>query len=1351
MEVECFWTSTLASVPQSLKQGHSIKRLADVQRVSDGSGLGAVALALKQMQSLGCPCWYDMMMRMNTNRSEDTNTDTWFVFAQTSDRGPNEVWARSVHSQLYHEIGPKVLYLDLDCAEHCVHLCVMSGLVAFDHSIQDNVESPFKYFASCAVLANVLRDSCREIFNEWKNLYGVDSALATVRTLFPKAVGGRWGSIHAFEERCLKCGPKLHDVLMNVLQSKLNKKNKKNTECEGAGGADDTSQPMVLDTLSLEANKDYSLKMGRWRKRALDMTSSYLFWSSMHVMHDARAPLIHFSAFLKQKLPKDSQGKVSQMVNGKCQVILDELWANLMRSWNDVDVFDKLSEDDFFWLQGLSFEITCKYASQFDRRVQRKTEIYPLRLFGLIRSNPNVACSHRKIIAQELSELINGSDHSNLVLDLDPTTQKIVNDPVFCQQIIQASENGKIGHELHTFLSLLSMYIKVDVRENERVNKLLSMLGESCPNSNLDLLSSRACIKFVLGDGSRTKWSDMRGHAHEIFNACVSSWDDKEHILQNAERWSDPILPETAHDLICDANRKLKTKNQLKSSDVWAASMNQQFFKSCDSLEQLLVSEEIEFGSIAFHIGKQGPTSGDLVFFVIEKVHSNRRLQVCTYQSGRGSTSGNPEIVFSGWQFESSLTVIKQHFQDEKMTKIFPVLIGEFSIQATGSSGIAVSQVVEIEQCVIQDYIFPLYCTKKAKKKGDRVARRSRKTTGFSDLESQSGSDSDDSDSDGSEDHADHDHACSSDFVSETDTDNSGSEPTEDDDKHRAEALFQAGVADLAEEAEKRGGVETSAAGDVSEMLAGAEIARSMRCVDVDPNQDSQDADGLDIMSSDGPGPGMRCTIMQNDVDRSEDKAVKNAVKKGLNLNHPCFSETMKQFEDAGLSPEEAAVETALNSSRVMGNIDIESPSASHHIEPTTSSNVTGVTAVRDSLNPYLTDMDIQRLGRQADDPLISNALRSYSCWITGVQDGIFSLLHAQDAHDDLQQNRATFQWKELSLVLHTYQPTGSTFDQDESGLRVLLVQWVYGGKTGRVADLDSESKVIAIVPSGRKRTPLDFTQAELIHPSIGITMERVKKRDRPALPKHVKRLMNMWNVAVQAACLPEQKGLELIGETEMLQSAASDFSAKKTETETIVDASGAAQAMNMSVFNCSFCGSNEQPSARPYTTDAGPSTSASSASLVDSLQQCSLCLLFWHGSCNADMLKLVSKDHSNIDSNAGDSAGNGLGTVSASASASMAGHAEAAETSKDGHQTTYSIVESLPASASNVSKHRLKEHKDVHRLKLPSRFIPSGFDFDRRQGRVGDVHGSWSFFSESLCHGVVGPHCIVTVTIQKA
>ena len=128
-------------------------------------------------------------------------------------------------------------------------------------------------------------------------------------------------------------------------------------------------------------------------------------------------------------------------------------------------------------------------------------------------------------------------------------------------------------------------------------------------------------------------------------------------------------------------------------------------------------------------------------------------------------------------------------------------------------------------------------------------------------------------------------------------------------------------------------------------------------------------------------------------------------------------------------------------------------------------------------------------------------------------------------------------------------------------------------------------------------------------------------------------------------------------------------------------------------------------------------------------------------------MLKLVSVDHSDSDSNAGNSGGNcnDLGTVSASASASasMAGHAEAAETSEDGHQTTYSIVESL--STSNVSKHRLTEHKDIHRLKLPSRFIPSGFDFDRRQRGPGISRGS-SFFCRIIMSwgGWISLHVIV-------
>ena len=62
MEVESFYTTNISSLDVAIKTGHTIRRLGDVQRVSDSSGMGTTTLCWKQMQSIGCPTWYDMSL-----------------------------------------------------------------------------------------------------------------------------------------------------------------------------------------------------------------------------------------------------------------------------------------------------------------------------------------------------------------------------------------------------------------------------------------------------------------------------------------------------------------------------------------------------------------------------------------------------------------------------------------------------------------------------------------------------------------------------------------------------------------------------------------------------------------------------------------------------------------------------------------------------------------------------------------------------------------------------------------------------------------------------------------------------------------------------------------------------------------------------------------------------------------------------------------------------------------------------------------------------------------------------------------------------------------------------------------
>lgn len=242
---------------------------------------------------------------------------------------------------------------------------------------------------------------------------------------------------------------------------------------------------MTIDELSLEATKEYSKKMGRWRRKALEVTSSNFFWALLLVMNTACAPLIHYSNFLKQKIQPGDEGKLSSIVNNKCNQILLEFWSLLFHNFLDHEFFDALSLVETAWLQRLTFQVICKNASQFFRRHLLKTTQYPLKLFGLIKSAPNRACKLRQNIARELLDLHRLRMEPGGVSSLDLCTTKILEDKMFNKQILEATTSGMLGSELHALLSLVSRYAKVDVRENERINKLLSMLGKSCPNSNL--------------------------------------------------------------------------------------------------------------------------------------------------------------------------------------------------------------------------------------------------------------------------------------------------------------------------------------------------------------------------------------------------------------------------------------------------------------------------------------------------------------------------------------------------------------------------------------------------------------------------------------------------------------------------------------------------------------------------------------------------------------------------------------------------------------------------------------------------------------------------------------------------
>ena len=342
-----------------------------------------------------------------------------------------------------------------------------------------------------------------------------------------------------------------------------------------------------------------------------------------------------------------------------------------------------------------------------------------------------------------------------------------------------------------------------------------------------------------------------------------------------------------------------------------------------------------------------------------------------------------------------------------------------------------------------------------------------------------------------------------------------------------------------------------------------------------------------------------------------------------------------------------------------------------------------------------LTDFDVERISKlSADDGGSSTSMMTrrkpsslladirfqtaplvaFCQWALEIKPSLSTLQEAAKACRTYPRTSLSSSTTGLSLVLYSQKTTA---DPDESGLQVVLVQWVIGGKTGRIADLDSEGRVKTIVPMGSKRIPIEFGDCEIIHPNTGIIMERVRKAERPKLPDSIQRLMNMWGIALQAHCLPEHKALRFLQQDE--QSGGN-----VTISDSIVDANGASQALSTCLSSRSLCGSNTQtstyvtvasdkgtysndnvdhdhpgddaygdtslpttticmsdkPDEPTATTSTGGAAAASSSEHLtesDFIQKCCLCRLYWHKSCCMKLLKMINITSSGLGTNGND------------------------------------------------------------------------------------------------------------------
>ena len=137
-------------------------------------------------------------------------------------------------------------------------------------------------------------------------------------------------------------------------------------------------------------------------------------------------------------------------------------------------------------------------------------------------------------------------------------------------------------------------------------------------------------------------------------------------------------------------------------------------------------------------------------------------------------------------------------------------------------------------------------------------------------------------------------------------------------------------------------------------------------------------------------------------------------------------------------------------------------------------------------------------------------------------QDAFLKSLAALQDRSVAIRNKEVGHAKELSLMCGCLKnPAVPGVPQEEEPRSVFFVHWKDpAAREGRPVSLDAENRVKALVATGRLRLARDYSNAQIMHPAVGVRMERQrgwKNMLRPQVPDAAMRLYSMCKAALLA------------------------------------------------------------------------------------------------------------------------------------------------------------------------------------------------------------------------------------------
>ena len=197
-----------------------------------------------------------------------------------------------------------------------------------------------------------------------------------------------------------------------------------------------------------------------------------------------------------------------------------------------------LQDSDAIFLISVISRMLLHNACGLERRIVKPLQSWPFKLLWLAFKPMTQKCTKRMGVASELLS----TDCEQLEINARKIKKR------FAQELGETAQTGCIHPRLYWLFKSVALIWKADVRENERLNKMIGLLDDRCPQIGMDLKSSRVSIKYKLGAAcagitGTAKWSQVRPKVENLRAECLESWPDIVDVMSNPTRWSPTSKP----------------------------------------------------------------------------------------------------------------------------------------------------------------------------------------------------------------------------------------------------------------------------------------------------------------------------------------------------------------------------------------------------------------------------------------------------------------------------------------------------------------------------------------------------------------------------------------------------------------------------------------------------------------------------------------------------------------------------------------------------------------------------------------------------------------------------------------